>query len=243
MPRARPGQKSDALPLGEGLGVREDCSRCSRDAGEIGEVRACVVSSEGHPRALQDLPCAQHPWHGSSVAPTELERTAIARLVEAAGERLTGDWVLVGGALAALWFSPERATEDVDLVAVVDEQGKRYEVVELALAQGLPLEAVNSAADFFLRRIPGWQEELEVLHAGPRARILRPSPTLFLLLKIGRMSEADLGDCLGLIALVERCGLPLDGARVEAGIDALKGARPSPAAERCETPRSHLSRA
>lgn len=176
------------------------------------------------------------------MVPATLERTAVARLVEAAGERLTGDWVLVGGALAALWFSPERATEDVDLVAVVDEQGRRYELMGFALAQGLPIEAVSSVADFFLRRIPGWQDELEVLHAGPRARILRPSPTLFLLLKIGRMSEADLDDCLGLIAFVQRSGLVMDAARVEAGIDALKDGGPSPAADRREALRARLAR-
>jgi hypothetical protein len=41
-----------------------------------------------------------------------LERQRIRQIIEAAGEQLTGDWVLVGGALAARWLSSERVTED-----------------------------------------------------------------------------------------------------------------------------------
>ena len=156
----------------------------------------------------------------------------IQRLVEAAGEQLTGDWVLVGGALAALWFSPERVTEDIDLIALAERPDRRYELMDFALAQGLPLETVNSAADFFLRRVPGWTEELELLHAGPRARIFRPTATLFLLLKIGRMSEADLGDCLGLLELAELTGLALDRTRVLVQLASLPAPESGPAAAR-----------
>ena len=79
--------------------------------------------------------------------------------MEAAGEQLTGDWVLVGGALAALWFAADRVTVDVDLISLPDRPERRYELMDFALAQGLPIEAVNSAADFFLRRIPGWADD------------------------------------------------------------------------------------
>lgn len=54
--------------------------------------------------------------------------------------------------------------------------------MDFALAQGLPLEAVNSAADFLPRRIPDRTDELELLHEGTHARIFRPTPTLLLLL-------------------------------------------------------------
>jgi hypothetical protein len=164
--------------------------------------------------------------------PHVLERQRIQQLIEAAGERLTGEWVLVGGALAALWLSPERVTEDVDLVSISDLPERRYQLMDFALDHGLPIEAVNSAADFFLRRIPGWTDDLELLHAGSRARILRPTPTLFLLLKCERLSEADLSDCLALLALAERGEIAIDATRVLARLDALGDPDSGPAALR-----------
>jgi hypothetical protein len=61
---------------------------------------------------------------------------------------------------------------------------------------------VNSAADFFVRKIDGWRDELVPLVRGPRATIYRPSATLFLLLKIERLTAVDLDDC---IALLDHC--------------------------------------
>ncbi len=169
-----------------------------------------------------------------------LSKERIQQLVEAAGEQLTGDWVLVGGALAALWFAADRVTVDVDLISLPDRPERRYEIMDFALAQGLPLEAVNSAADFFLRRIPGWADDLE-LHEGTRARILRPTPALFLILKCGRMSEADLSDCLGLLALAQRTGMHVDRARVLAHLAGLPPAESEEATKRRESLREALA--
>lgn len=36
-------------------------------------------------------------------------------------------------------------------------------MMEVAEDLGLPIEAVNSPADFFLERIPGWRDQLEFL--------------------------------------------------------------------------------
>lgn len=161
-----------------------------------------------------------------------LGRDRIARVIEAAGEHLAGDWILIGGALAALWFSPTRVTEDIDLVSLDDASERRWALMDFAIEQGLPVEAVNSAADFFLRRIAGWERDLELLHAGTHARIFRPTPTLFLLLKSARASEADLADCLALLDLAGHEGLAVDRARVRAHLDALPPTESEAAAAR-----------
>jgi hypothetical protein len=174
------------------------------------------------------------------VKPTTLDQRRIRELVELAGEQLEGDWVLVGGALAALWFTPGRVTEDVDIVSVVDRPDRRYALLDFAIAAGLSAEVVNSAADFFLRRIAGWEDHLEVLHIGSRARILRPTPTLFLMLKVGRMSEADLDDCLALVAEAKRSLWRIDVARVVAHLDALAPTGSAPAGARRQKLRTAL---
>lgn len=152
---------------------------------------------------------------------TELDRERIEALLNAAADKLEGDWLLVGGALVALWLEPRRVTEDVDLIGLGGSAAERLALMELAHEEGLPVEAVNSAADFFVFRTPGWREELSLFRTGARARIFRPSPTLFLLLKLGRLSEQDLEDCLLLLEKVRSDSLTLDVERVLDALDAL----------------------
>lgn len=148
------------------------------------------------------------------------DRARIEGLLRLAGERLDGEWLLIGGAAAAAWFSPARTTEDLDLIGFAGTQAERFALMELAVEAGIPIEAVNSAADFFVRRIPDWRAQLVELHRGPRATIFRPTATLFLLLKIARLTETDLADCVGLL---DHCGTsePVDRARVVAALDVL----------------------
>lgn len=153
--------------------------------------------------------------------PLGFSRARIEALLVRAGERLEGEWLLIGGAAAAVWFSSARTTEDIDLVSLGGTQAERLALMELAADAGIPVEAVNSAGDFFVRRIPDWRDHLVVLHAGARATIYRPSATLFLLLKLSRLSAVDLEDCLALIDHARQTGEAIDVARVRGAIDAL----------------------
>jgi hypothetical protein len=151
----------------------------------------------------------------------ELDRRRIDAVVQAVADRLDGEWLLVGGSLVALWIDGRRTTENVDLVPVRGSSDARHELLRLAEYLGLPIEALNSAADFFVARIPNWAAEIEPLRTGARATVCRPSATLFLLLKVRRLSEDDLADCLALIDKVARDGLSLDAARVLREMDVL----------------------
>lgn len=150
-----------------------------------------------------------------------LDHRRIQQLVAEFSERLDGDWLLVGGALVAFWLDTRRVTEDIDLIGLANTGRERLALMQVAEDLALPIEAVNSAADFFVRRIPRWQSEIEILVRGSRATIYRPTPTLFLLLKIGRLSERDLADCLAVIALSRAERMPLDDERVCAAMDNL----------------------
>lgn len=151
----------------------------------------------------------------------QFDQTRILEILERAGATLDGDWLLIGGAAAAAWFSPTRTTEDLDLIGLAGSQAERFALMNLAADAGLPVEAVNSAADFFVRKIADWREHLVVLHRGPRSTIYRPTATLFLLLKIGRLSETDLDDCVRLLDHCRATGEPVDRPRVLVALDAL----------------------
>ncbi len=148
------------------------------------------------------------------------DRAAVGRLLALAAERLDGDWLLIGGAAAAAWFRDDRVTEDVDLIGMAGTQSERFALMELASEAGLPVEAVNSAADFFVRKILDWREQLVPLLAG-RATIYRPNATLFLLLKVERLSESDLDDCTRLVAHCAATGEEIDAGRVRDRLAAL----------------------
>jgi len=155
------------------------------------------------------------------MAPLGFDRARIQALLTLAGERLDGEWLLIGGGAAAAWFSPGRTTEDIDLIGLGGTQAERFALMELAVEAAIPIEAVNSAADFFVRRVAGWRDELVVLHRGSRATIFRPTATLFVLLKLHRLSAVDLDDCL---ALLDHCGRShetLDRGRMRASLEAL----------------------
>lgn len=151
----------------------------------------------------------------------ELDRARIERFVARAADELEGDWLLIGGAAAAIWFSPDRMTEDIDLVGSSGTNAERLRLMEVAEAEGLPVEAVNSAADFFVRRIPDWNRETVLLRRGASAAIYRPTATMFLLFKIRRLGEQDLADCLSLIAWCAVREEPIERTRVTAALDTL----------------------
>lgn len=138
----------------------------------------------------------------------------IKALLGRLADEIDGEWLLVGGALVAVWLDGRRSTEDIDVVGMRGDAQERFRLLEFAQRAGLPVESVNSAADFFVRQVPDWREQLVLFHRGQRATVHRPTPTLFLLLKARRLSERDLEDCRLLIERSRREGLVVDVERV-----------------------------
>jgi len=161
------------------------------------------------------------------------DRAKLDAVIDEVCEHLEGDWLVIGGAIAALWFSRRGTTEDVDIMGMGDPS-ERYAILDFAVSRGLPLESMNSAADFFVRRIPDWRSQVVEFRRGSKGRVYRPTATLFLLLKLGRLDEQDLEDCRGLIGSAE----PFDRQRVLDAIDAL----PAPADDVIAARRAELRR-
>lgn len=168
------------------------------------------------------------------MAPLRFDKARIDALLAMASEHLDGEWLLIGGAAAAAWYSFARTTEDVDLVGLAGTSEERLALMNLATSAGLPVEAVNSAGDFFVRRIPSWRDELVPLIRGTRATIYRPSATLFLLLKIERLTAIDLDDCASLLVHCSTTGEPVDLERVLSRLAALAPGDPEQQTRRDE---------
>jgi hypothetical protein len=68
--------------------------------------------------------------------------------------------------------------------------------MELAQPHGLPVEAINQAAYFFLQKIKGFEKMLIPIHQSKKLTLSRPNLELYLTLKINRLTESDLMHCL-----------------------------------------------
>jgi hypothetical protein len=151
----------------------------------------------------------------------ELDQKQINSLLDQLGERLSGEWLLVGGALVSVWVEPRRVTENIDLIGLTGAPHERLDLMDAVFSLGFPVEAVNSAADFFVHRILGWRDQIEVLRRYAYCVIFRPTPTLFVLLKMGRLSEQDLLDCNAVITKARAENLQLDTERLNDAVQKL----------------------
>jgi hypothetical protein len=147
-----------------------------------------------------------------------LDRARILEVLEQLGRSLQGDWLLVGGALVSIWVESRRTTEDIDLIGLKGESAERFALMDAVHGLGLPIETVNSAADYFVYRTKGWRREIEIWSRFERCTIYRPTVTLFVLLKMHRLSEQDLDDCLAVIMKARAEGLRLDTERLRSEI-------------------------
>jgi hypothetical protein len=146
------------------------------------------------------------------------------RFVAMASEELSGDWVVMGGSVLSLVGAGSRVTLDIDVAGPPESrQEQALLLMEIAERLGLSVEAINQAGAYFLHRIGGWQDRLVVVKQGRGARILRPDVTLFIQLKVRRMSESDLSDCMSFARWSSRRGERPDMDVVLGAIDESRG--------------------
>jgi hypothetical protein len=62
----------------------------------------------------------------------ELDRARIEQFLARVVDALEGEWLLIGGAAAALWFAPARTTEDIDLIGSHGTNAERLCLMEVA---------------------------------------------------------------------------------------------------------------
>lgn len=131
-----------------------------------------------------------------------IDQKLLRKFLALAGDRLKGRWVLLGGTLLPLVGVDYRVTTDIDLVGLgKSEMSQALELMKLVEELGLPVEAINLAAGHFLEKLAPYNAHLVPLHRGRTAEILRPDLCLFLMLKLDRLSDTDLLDCLALLKL------------------------------------------
>lgn len=140
-----------------------------------------------------------------------IHQRILQKFIKKIGERLSGKWIIIGGSVLPLIHASKRYTEDIDIASPKkSSQQDSLMLMEIAQELKLPVEAINQAASFFLYRIPHWDEELVLIHRGSRGEVYRPTATLFLLLKIQRLSEIDMEDCIAMLNYAKKNKEPIN---------------------------------
>src|SRR5260370_1396195 len=100
----------DFTRLGRNLGNR------SPQAGSVDRTSPRWADSPfRHPCGSEHFPGIVHCLYCTPML-EELGRQRIEQLLTTMVDRMEGDWLLVGGALVALWLEPRRWTADIDFV-------------------------------------------------------------------------------------------------------------------------------
>ena len=135
---------------------------------------------------------------------TPIDHFLLRKFIQQAGDTLTGDWVLIGATLLPLLGISQRTTTDIDLIGMTPDQNQQtLDLMMIAEQLGMPIESINQAAAYFLFKIPNFKDHLVLLHRGKTSTLYRPDLYLFLALKINRLSETDLDDCLKFIVFTK----------------------------------------
>jgi hypothetical protein len=134
-----------------------------------------------------------------------LDRKVLKKFLKLAGDRLQGDWVLIGGTVLIALEAEHRSTVDIDIVGLGNPtQEDTLRLMEIAEELRLPVESINQAGAFFLKKIDGFKKHLVPLHEGKTASIHRPDAVLYFRLKLARLTESDLADCIAFLRFASR---------------------------------------
>ncbi|MBU6153099.1 MAG: hypothetical protein KGP28_02245 [Bdellovibrionales bacterium] len=125
----------------------------------------------------------------------------LKKFIDIAAERLSGEWVVIGGTVLPILGIDHRVTLDIDFIRIHEKEGNADSLIlmEIAEQMGLPVEAVNQAGAYFFSKVDHADDHLVILRKGGGCTIYRPDVWLYIALKLGRFTETDLGDCLVMI--------------------------------------------
>ena len=129
---------------------------------------------------------------------TSIDSKLMKKFIDLAVNQLEGEWIIIGGTVLPLMGIDLRVTVDIDLInlAAKNSNSHALQLMEIAESLGLPVETINQAGAYFLSKIEDVRDHLVLFQSAKKCKIYRPDVFLFLQLKIARLSQSDLDDCI-----------------------------------------------
>lgn len=145
-----------------------------------------------------------------------MTKNILEKLVKKALTNLAGDWLIIGGTVLPLVGVEYRSTVDIDMLPLKsDGNDTMLALMVLADSLDLPVETINSAGLFFLKKIDNWEKRIVIHAESKKCRIYRPNFDLYLELKLARFSESDESDILAYLKWYKKQKLEVDSNRTE----------------------------
>lgn len=121
--------------------------------------------------------------------------------LEKAVSKLSGEWIIIGGTVLPLTGVDHRVTVDIDIINLnfVSSNNDSLKLMEIAEDLKIPIESINQAGAYYLSKIEDVASHLVLLQKSKKCKVYRPDAYLFIKLKIERLSETDLEDCIQFI--------------------------------------------
>jgi hypothetical protein len=118
--------------------------------------------------------------------------------LEKAAAKLSGEWIIIDGTVLPLTGIDHRVTVDIDIINLNFESSNKdsLKLMEIAEELKLPVESINQAGAYYLAKIENVLDHLILLKESKKCKIYRPDAFLFLKLKLERLSETDMEDCI-----------------------------------------------
>ena len=158
-----------------------------------------------------------------------INNTIISRFIKLAANKIGGEWVLIGGSVLSFLKILNRSTLDIDIVGPQSStQADQLVLMEIAEHLEIPVESINQAASFFYYRLKPCKKDLLLLHQGTSARIYRPNATFYVLLKLARFTETDLGDCKSILSYAKNSGEDIDKKKLLQTLSYMSGHSKNP---------------
>jgi hypothetical protein len=133
-----------------------------------------------------------------------MNKNTLNKFIDNMVKSLKGEWILIGGSLLYLLDISSRVTLDIDIVSVGESTNKdTLKLMEIAEKLSLPPEAINQAGALYLKKISGWKNNLVEIKSSSDCTIYRPNATLYVLLKLNRLSQADAEDIVAMLSFAK----------------------------------------
>lgn len=122
----------------------------------------------------------------------------IQSFVKLAKQKLSGNWILLGGTVLHYFNKDLRVTTDIDIYRNDSKSSNadQLELMKISESLNLPVETINISAGFFLEKMKDYSKHLVLIEESKKFKLYRPDLYLFCRLKIQRLSEGDLQDCI-----------------------------------------------
>ena len=145
-----------------------------------------------------------------------IQADSYQKFLNSVADEISGDWLVIGGSLLAILGAHQRVTADIDICPIENMNNDlQLELMNLAVKCGLSIEAINPAADFFVKQIPNWKSSIVLLKKGHTGAIYRPSLELYFKLKLARCSESDVADCSSFLEWYKKNSLSFDNLLIK----------------------------